>query len=162
MNAEVMQRGTNKRTDKLPRYKAAAERFWLRVDKSGDCWNWTAGTGSEGHGRFYIGGGRHVQAHRYSFELHGGEIPEGLVLDHLCRNTGCVNPTHLEPVTVQENTLRGVGVSARAAVASHCPSGHAYDAYNTYQIPKGGRDCRTCRSAAGARARAKKKGNANV
>jgi hypothetical protein len=162
MSTRVAQRGTNKRTDRSPSYKSESERFWLRVDKTDSCWNWTAGIGADGHGRFYAGPQRHVQAHRYSFELHGGVIPEGLVIDHLCRNPRCVNPGHLEPVTVQTNTLRGIGVSARSAVATHCPMGHAYDAENTYVTPKGHRDCRICRRAAGARARARKKVAANA
>jgi hypothetical protein len=73
---------------------------------------WTAETIQNGYGRYRlktVGGvqGRKVQAHRYAWESLVGSIPEGFVLDHLCRVRACVNPDHLEPVTNLENVLRG-------------------------------------------------------
>lgn len=82
------------------------ERFWEKVDATGDCWEWTS-TRRNNYGRFWIEGTRFVQAHRQAWEFLVGLIPEGLHLDHLCRNVGCVNPDHLEPVTPQENFRRG-------------------------------------------------------
>src|SRR3954468_18429534 len=89
----------------MPWFRAdnSAERFWAKVEKTAECWNWTGYTLSSGYGRFR---GRRagndtaskVLAHRFSYELLIGPIPPGLVLDHLCRNTSCVNPAHLEPV----------------------------------------------------------------
>ncbi|WP_414654556.1 HNH endonuclease signature motif containing protein [Intrasporangium sp.] len=67
-----------------------------------------------------------------------GPIPEGLVLDHLCRNRACCNPAHLEPVTIRENILRG-----EPANRTHCPHGHAYTPENT-RIDNNMRSCRTC------------------
>lgn len=83
-------------------------RFWSHVDAEGDCWEWTVSTGSHGYGQFAVGGlgGTMVLAHRYAFELLVGPIPEGLTLDHLCRNKICVNPDHLEPVTLVLNGQR--------------------------------------------------------
>lgn len=70
------------------------------------CWLWQGQQNRNGYGRIKIQG-RWLMVHRVSYELHIGPIPEGLVLDHLCRNRLCCNPQHLEAVTVRENTLRG-------------------------------------------------------
>lgn len=114
------------------------------------CIEWTGGLNGVGYGQFYRGK-KHagdtgkIYAHRWSYEFFVGPIPEGLHLDHLCRNPKCVNPEHLEPVTCRENLLRGTGVSARHAVKTHCPAGHPYAGDNLYRHPtKGQRYCRTC------------------
>lgn len=70
------------------------------------CWVWLGQQNRNGYGRFKRRGER-IMAHKYFFQLYKGPIPEGLVLDHLCKVRACVNPNHLEPVTVQVNTLRG-------------------------------------------------------
>lgn len=77
--------------------------FWSRVDTSGDCWEWLGSKEAAGYGKW-----RGWRVHRYSYTEFVGPIPDGLVIDHLCRNKGCVNPDHLEPVTIRENTIRGV------------------------------------------------------
>ena len=119
-------------------------RFWQKVDKTDTCWLWTAAK-AQGYGRFYCGGRLHA-AHRWSYELLIGPIPEGLHLDHLCRNPASVNPAHLEPVTQRENIIRGTAPAAEHAAATHCPQGHPYDEANTYLAPNGWRQCRTCRA----------------
>lgn len=85
-----------------------ASRFWDKVDKDGHdgCWLWTDATSWNGYGRFYTGS-RVMSAHRLSYELAVGPIPDGLQIDHLCRVRACVNPAHLEPVTLAENIRRG-------------------------------------------------------
>lgn len=117
-----------------------AERFWPKVDKRGPngCWLWTGRLFSNGYGCFMLKG-RSLLAHRVAFEWQG-DIPEGLHLDHLCRVRACVNPAHLEPVTIQENNRRA------SAAKTHCPYGHPYNESNTY-VWRGGRYCRTCRHA---------------
>lgn len=121
------------------------ERFWAKVDASaglGACWEWLAYRGRDGYGQFGVG--RVVKrAHRVAFELARGPVPDGLTLDHLCRNRGCVNPVHLEPVTAGENVLRGISPAATHARAEQCPQGHQYDAGNTYTY-RGWRRCRRC------------------
>lgn len=88
------------------------ERFWAKVDRSGDCWRWTGALARGGYGFAVVGSRddpqRYRNAHRFAYELSVGPIPEGLELDHLCRNRRCVNPAHLEPVTHSENMRRGV------------------------------------------------------
>lgn len=133
-----------------------AERFWSKVDQSGDCWIWTGSRYKNGYGAFHIGSRKEqnlttVCAHRFAYEQAGHAIPEGLVLDHLCRNRACVNPDHLEPVTVKVNNQRGAGNSKR----THCPAGHPYDEQNTYyaQQSRGAGLARMCRACRTERAR---------
>jgi hypothetical protein len=110
------------------------------------CWLWTGPGNGAGYG--IISRGRasegKVAAHRAVYELLLAPIPEGLTLDHLCRNRICVNPAHMEPVTMRVNLLRGEGPSARAARATHCPQGHEYSPDNTYRS-KRGRECKKCK-----------------
>lgn len=83
------------------------QRFWMKVNKTSTCWLWTAATQQKGYGIFGVGTGRTTPAHRYSYELHVGPIPEGMQIDHLCRVRSCVNPAHLEVVTPLQNVRRG-------------------------------------------------------
>jgi hypothetical protein len=131
------------------------ERFWGYVDKTPTCWLWTGGK-SHGYGTFSMSDrekDRQVMAHRMSYELVVGPIPDGMTLDHLCHTAAvttcldgptcphraCVRPDHLEPVPLPENIQRG-GNGAK----TRCKRGHPFDAENTYVSPKGGRFCRTC------------------
>ena len=82
-------------------------RLWAKVDKSGDCWIWTGCRIRHGYGRISGPGRKPLLAHRVAYELTYGPIPDGLELDHLCRNPSCVRPDHLEPVTHLENVRRG-------------------------------------------------------
>ena len=123
--------------------KEMTSRFWSKVACRGGCWEWTASL-RRGYGRFSIGY-RTFPAHRVAYEMLVGPIPDGLTLDHLCRNKACVNPDHLEPVTGVENTQRGPSGEFNLA-KTHCPQGHPYDAENTYYQPNGGRRCRVCKT----------------
>lgn len=76
--------------------------FWRRVDTQGECWNWTGGKTSEGYGELTIGGCPEL-SHRFIYRLFVGPIPEGLMIDHVCRNRGCVNPEHLRVASAKQN-----------------------------------------------------------
>lgn len=80
-------------------------RFWSYVSKTGTCWLWTGTMHKKGYGQFWDGSAI-VGAHRASYVLLVGPIPESLTIDHLCRVPACVNPAHLEPVTASENSRR--------------------------------------------------------
>lgn len=123
------------------------------------CLEWTAAHHPEGYGRFGVPGGVVVMAHRWLYERWTGPIPDGLVLDHLCRNPPCVNPHHLEPVTPLENLARGVDPNAPRRAAESCKHGHAFDDANTYWHG-GRRQCRRCNAAAAARLARRKRGGA--
>ncbi len=115
-----------------------ADRFWVKVDRSGGpdaCWPWLAKTEREGYGRVWWKG-RSELSHRVSYELTLGAIPDGAHLDHLCRTRYCVNPQHLDPVTMAENIARGQSPSATNARRTHCVNGHEFTAENTYHPPK--------------------------
>lgn len=126
---------------------SARERFWGFVNTDGPlgCWLWTGSQSDNGYGSFTDDGRRTVSAHRFSFEMHVGPIPDDLVIDHLCRVHHCVNPDHLEAVTIRVNTLRGIGPTAINARKMHCVNGHEFTPENTYIAPgRGSRHCRTC------------------
>lgn len=120
------------------------ERLWEKVSEAPcGCWIFT-GSKPSGYGRIAAGGRGNgpLQAHRVAYEIVVGKIPDGLVLDHLCRNPACVRPDHLEPVTNAENVRRGL----RGRLTTACPQGHAYTPENTY-VYRGHRYCRRCRGA---------------
>lgn len=117
-------------------------RFEQKVLRTDGCWHWIGCLWEAGYGQFYLAK-RMQRAHRAAYEHLVGEIPSGLTLDHLCRNTGCVNPAHLEPVKRKENILRGFGITAMRARQTHCIRGHELSGDNLITI-KRGRQCRAC------------------
>lgn len=132
------------------------DRFWLKVDKGGDCWLWTASVLPNGYGQF-----DHTTAHRRSIEFTTGKpVPAGAVVDHLCRNRLCVNPSHLEVVTQSTNVNRGYAGPISSSMRkewsmdrTHCKHGHELTPDNEYNPPghPTWRQCRECRRAAASR-----------
>lgn len=90
----------------------------------------------------------HYRAHRFAYESYVGPIDTGLVIDHLCRNRTCINPSHMEPVSIATNTMRGSGPSAMNAQRTTCVNGHAFDEANTRVSSRGTSTRRTCRACA--------------
>lgn len=113
--------GSPKHTD------AAVARLWARVTKSDGCWLWRGHLTPNGYGLFWVSEHEPMPAHRAVYEVVKGAIPDGLTLDHLCRNPTCVNPEHLEPVTHAVNVRRGVGPTAVRARQTHCVHGHSLE-----------------------------------
>lgn len=114
----------------------------MHTEPMSGCWLWTAANNGR-YGQICIDG-RTEYSHRVAYEAMVGPISDGLVIDHLCRTSLCVNPDHMEPVTQRENTLRGVGPAAVNAKKTHCPAGHEYTEGNIMRISKGSRLCREC------------------
>lgn len=144
-----------------PMTEADERRFWAKVqlpDENG-CMVWTAAKDGGGYGQFWLKGAPY-RAHRVAWTLVNGQIPAGLVLDHVvCRNKACVNPAHLRVCTQRDNNMAPDGTTRMIAEAqstkTHCPAGHAYTDENTYmeppskRAPNGRRHCRTCRRERG-------------
>lgn len=138
------------------------QRFYAKVAlPAGElgCMEWTAGRSDAGYGFFAVRqpAKRNYQAHRLAYEFAHGPIPEGLVLDHLCRNRGCCRVDHLEPVSIGENVMRGDTLSAANAAKTHCSNGHSLNAENTHVVKQGWRRCRRCNADSVRRSTAKKR-----
>lgn len=135
--------------------RASPEQFWARVDKQrlvppgtpalGSCWLWLGGKNAKGYGivnRLIWG---QNLAHRVSFALTNGQIPNGQEIDHLCLTRACVRPDHLQLVPHRVNVLRSDNFAARNARKTHCAKGHAFTPENTLKAGKTGRRCATCK-----------------
>ena len=135
--------------------RPAIERFEEKIVRDGvtTCWHWGGGANPH-YGSFAKvttrGAEKRVLAHRYSYQHHVGPIPDGLCLDHICRNKLCVNPAHLRPVTHSEN-MYAIPVEIRSRPQTLCANGHLLDGDNIIwskgsKTGKLERACRTCRN----------------
>lgn len=128
-------------------WEPLAVRLWRKIEKTKEgCWLLTGKLRPDGYGVISRDGKQQL-SHIVAYELTHGPIPDGLVIDHLCRNRSCVNPTHLEPVTQQENISRGKAGETRKRLAeeqTHCKRGHPFSGDNLI-IDKNQRICRACK-----------------
>jgi hypothetical protein len=132
--------------------------FIAKPDGEGGCWPWTGHVNQQGQGRWQPPGENQQMAHRLAYELFVGPIPDGLTIDHVCHSSDpgcpggdaclhrrCVNPAHLEPVTITENIRRRDARNPR----THCKRGHPLSGDNLYLFTDSRgytrRYCRTCR-----------------
>jgi HNH endonuclease len=114
------------------------------IDATGVCWEWNGRVENNGYGRFQIGNVKFL-AHRAVYEILVGDIPQNMVLDHLCKNRRCVNPDHLSVTTQEENNRRSGSITSKNIVKTSCPSGHPYDKTNTkVWVRPNGRKMRYC------------------
>lgn len=122
------------------------DRFVSTIEFGPHCWEWRGVRTAGGYGLFKMGDGRNATtAQRASYRLLVGPIPDGLEVDHLCRNPGCVNPDHLEAVTPHENKMRSRGLAAVNAGLTACRRGHEFTPENTAIDRAGSRHCLACR-----------------
>lgn len=123
------------------------EKYVIPEPNSG-CWLWLGSyCKKKGYGRVTVSSSGEewsTSSHRLAYHVLVGPVPDGLQLDHLCRNTACCNPDHLEPVTGRVNVLRSQGVAAQNFRKTHCPKGHEYTPDNIRPSQKAGRSCRAC------------------
>lgn len=129
---------------------AEHERFMGRTKKHLGCWLWQGPLDKDGYGSFYLRR-KARRAHRVGWYMLHGEIPDGMVINHVCGHRNCVNPQHLTLMTVRENALKdSYSIGAVNARKTHCPQGHTYD-----KVYSGGRYCSTCEAAKSRRLQAK-------
>lgn len=142
--------------------KTLEERFWDKVEKKEGCWGWI-GAKTQGYGQLRIGGRNDgmIRAPRLSYQIHFGEIPEGMVVRHKCDNPECTNPDHLEIGTHADNMSDLVDRRRHHKHSqTHCINGHEFNKQNTYTHPKTGhRYCKVCKAAKSKDAHRKKRGD---
>ena len=132
-----------KQGDAMTQLPEKIQRRIVPIPESG-CWIWEGTISNKGYGRMTIKR-KNKQAHRLVYELLRGAIPPKLTLDHLCRVRLCVNPDHLEVVTMKENILRGFSLPAINSRKTHCLYGHPYTEGNFWVDKRGRRHCRKCK-----------------
>lgn len=134
--------------DLITYHEERAQHLSDHSTRKGTCQIWTGSVNGSGYGNFWYKPLKEGLAHRVSWILTNGLIPDGMTIDHLCGERLCVRVAHMELVTRGENSRRGGGlqkISATRRAATECAHGHPFDADNTYWDSRGRRACRACR-----------------
>lgn len=127
--------------------KTLKQRFLAKIKKENGCWVWTASKVKTKLSYGQIWDGERLQlSHRVSYQIYKGKIPKGMTIDHMCRNTLCVNPEHLRVLSLRDNILAGDGPTAKNYRKKFCVHGHPLKPGN-FKKTKYGRICRTCSNA---------------
>lgn len=142
------QRNTRKRLPWQNKHTHWQVRFWNYVDKTDTCWLWR-GSKHSGYGVINVPGRGRPRAHRLSYEMAIGPIPDGLLVCHTCDIRECVRPEHLFLGTAKDNTADCIAKGRLhpgnpGKNVTHCPQGHEYNAANTCFRSNGHRACRRC------------------
>ena len=137
----------------MPRREPLLEYLAARIEVTNACHVWTGSVNDQGYGVVNCGDLYQARAHRVVWEQARGAIPDGLQLDHLCRNRACVNVSHLEAVPQVENIARGLVNRFRNGMDTKCKNGHEYTPENTYYPPSGKSYYRRCRECNRIRSR---------
>lgn len=114
------------------------------IRKTPTCWHWLGAVSKNGYSKSFMDY-KTTTGHRVFYTYYKGVVPEGLQIDHLCRNKLCVNPEHLEAVTSRENIIRGTGFAAKNSKKKKCLRRHLLSGDNLYITPDGRRQCKKCR-----------------
>lgn len=125
-------------------FSEIADSFWLKTRPNGKCLEWIGTISANGYGVLSFKG-RQWKAHRVSKALSGVLVPHDLVIDHLCRNTKCVNPEHLRVCTNAENVMVGESFAPKNKAKESCLRGHPYATYGRETVRKDGTKWRACR-----------------
>ena len=141
--AECGQLSSRRRVHQCPEPRPLSVRFWEKVNKTENCWEWVGAKSVDGYGRMTIDD-KGINAHRIAYEWLVGEIPKGLVIDHLCRVRCCVNPAHMRITTHLENIRAGEAPTIQIWKSSKCKRGHDLTGHNAIVRKDGWRRCRTC------------------
>lgn len=139
------------------RHPPLEQRFWPQVEKTDTCWLWRGWIDKDGYGNIH-GFGKQQGSHRVAWMMLNGAVPDGLVIDHICRVRNCVNPEHLRAITFVQNVMCGEGPCARHKRKTHCTNGHELTEENVH-LRGGGkwRSCRICERAADKRKRGRRR-----
>jgi len=133
----------------------------IKIDPVTKCWNWTGTLRPDGYGLIYLAElKKQLRVHRVVYELLVKKIESGLVIDHLCRNRKCVNPNHLEQVSIKTNTLRGISPVVQKKNQTHCKYGHELLGENLYIHPK--RNTRNCKKCSNSKSQMRRDGLLNT
>lgn len=152
----ILSNDTNSKWRGKRNVRSPEERFWAKVRKTHTCWLWLGHLDKDGYGNIRVGLHR-IMAHRFSYKLYYSFIDPNLTINHLCENKSCVNPTHLELISLKGNLMYSDTPAKRNSEKIFCNRGHLLSGYNLYLPKNGSRQCKRCKTLIMQRIRLKKR-----